>query len=33
MQIKDSKSLAQSGYPQKKEDIDALMVLIKEKSA
>ena len=33
MQFKDSKSLAQSGYAQKKEDVDALTVLIKEKSA
>ena len=31
MQIEDSKSLAQSGYAQKKEDVDALMVLIEEK--
>ena len=33
MQFKDSKSLAQSGYAQKKEDVDALTVLIEEKSA
>ena len=33
MQIEDSKSLAQSGYAQKKEDVDALTVLIEEKSA
>ena len=31
MQFKDSKSLAQSGYAQKKEDVDALTVFIKEK--
>ena len=30
MQIEDSKSLAQSGYAQKKEDVDALTVLIEE---
>jgi len=33
MQFKDSKSLAQSGFAQKKEDVDALTVLIEEKSA
>ena len=33
MQYKDSKSLAQSGYAKKKEDVDALTVLIEEKSA
>ena len=33
MQYKESKSLAQSGYAQKKEDVDALTVFIKEKSA
>ena len=33
MQIEDSKSLAQSGYAQKKEDVDTLKVLIEEKSA
>jgi len=33
MQFKDSKSITQSGYAQKKEDVDALTVLIKEKSA
>ena len=31
--IEDSKSLAQSGYAQKKEDVDTLKVLIEEKSA
>ena len=33
MQYIDSKSLPQSGYAQKKEDVDALTVLIEEKSA
>ena len=33
MQIEDSKSLAQSGHAQKIEDVDALSVLIEEKSA
>jgi len=33
MQYKDSKLLAQSRYAQKKEDVDALTVLIEEKSA
>ena len=31
--IEDSKSLAQSGYAQRIEDVDALMVLIEERSA
>jgi hypothetical protein len=31
--IEDSKSLAQSGYAQNIEDIDALTVLIEERSA
>jgi len=33
MQYKDSKLLAQSRYAQKKEDVDALTVLIEEKLA
>jgi len=33
IQFEDSKSLAQSGYAQKKEDVDALTILIEEKSA
>ena len=33
MQIEDSKSLAQSGYAQKNEDVDALTVLIEESTA
>ena len=33
MQFKDSKSLAQSRYAQKKEDVDVLTVSIEEKSA
>ena len=33
MKFKDSESLAQSGYAQKKEDVDALTVSIEEKSA
>ena len=33
MQIEDSKSLAQSGYAQKNEDVDALTVLIEERTA
>ena len=33
MQIEDSKSLAQSGYAQIIEYVDALMVLIEERSA
>ena len=33
MQFKNSKSLAQSGYAQTEEDVDALTVLIEEKSA
>ena len=33
MQIEDSKSLAQSGYAQKNKDIDALTVLIEERTA
>ena len=31
--IEDSKSLAQSGYAQKNEDVDALTVVIEERSA
>ena len=31
--IEDSKSLAQSGYAQRIEDVDALTVLIEEESA
>ena len=33
MQIEDSNSLAQSGYAQKNEDVDALTVLIEERTA
>ena len=33
MQIEDSKSLAQNGYAQKNEDVDALTVLIEERTA
>ena len=33
MQIEDSKSLAQNGYAQKNEDVDALMVLVEERTA
>ena len=33
MQIEDSKSLGQRGYAQRIEDVDALTILIEEKSA